>query len=72
MPLFDEYGNVLYRCFICKDSGWVHPVDEAGKPIYSQAKRCRCRGEYQPPLADIQQSQADYQATTRNKGKRRR
>lgn len=45
MPQFDEYGNVLYHCYICHDQGWVHPVDENGKPIWGDAKRCQCKVE---------------------------
>ena len=41
----DEYGQRLYRCWICRDTGWLHPRKEDGKPDYSKVVKCSCRQE---------------------------
>ena len=42
---FDEYGQRLYRCFKCRDAGWIHPLKSDGKPDYSKVVKCSCRQE---------------------------
>lgn len=39
-------------CRICNDAGWVHPVDGAGKPIWSETVPCICGKEEAEALRD--------------------
>lgn len=68
---FDEHGNVLYRCLICHDQGWLHPVDDKGKPIYSKVKRCQCQAQVQPQPEEVQQAEMEYESTIRKSRKGR-
>lgn len=38
-----NHSTDKYRCSICHDAGFVHPIDEAGKPVYSKVVPCVCR-----------------------------
>jgi len=40
---YDDNGNPVYTCPICRDGKFVHPLKEDGSPNYSKHLACECQ-----------------------------